>query len=257
MRERSICILMAFFILSLVVAVSSPGQEKKETGDIYTIKPGDTLWDLSEKFLKDPFQWPKLWQRNQYITNPHWIYPGKPLRLSPLEVAKKEEPRPSPAAVVEVSRPPEPRRVEAVVALEGKPEPAPEQAPVQTASRPSLRPPGFIGPLDFQGIGIVVDAREGKNLMASGDIVFITFKTANPVSPGDLFTLVRASETVRNPLTGQRLGIRFNYTAVAQIIDQSGKFYSAKIVEDFDAVSRGNLVLPFAREKLEVGQAGR
>src|SRR5437870_6244486 len=44
--------------------------------DAYTIQSGDTLWDICARLLGDPFYWPKLWSLNQYITNPHWIYPG-------------------------------------------------------------------------------------------------------------------------------------------------------------------------------------
>ena len=46
------------------------------TLDTYTIQRGDTLWDICARMLGDPFFWPKLWTFNQYITNPHWIYPG-------------------------------------------------------------------------------------------------------------------------------------------------------------------------------------
>ncbi|GDX78478.1 peptidoglycan-binding protein LysM [Deltaproteobacteria bacterium] len=46
------------------------------TPDFYTIQAGDTLWDISTRFLGDPYQWPQLWSYNEYITNPHWIYPG-------------------------------------------------------------------------------------------------------------------------------------------------------------------------------------
>lgn len=44
--------------------------------DYYVIQPGDTLWDISSRFLGDPQAWPGLWSLNEYITNPHWIYPG-------------------------------------------------------------------------------------------------------------------------------------------------------------------------------------
>jgi hypothetical protein len=39
------------------------------------------LWDLAEKFYGDPFLWRYIWEHNQYIADPHWIYPGNPLYI--------------------------------------------------------------------------------------------------------------------------------------------------------------------------------
>ena len=47
----------------------------------YVVKEGDTLWDLSDEFLKDPFAWPDLWENTRHIQDPHWIYPGDSIYL--------------------------------------------------------------------------------------------------------------------------------------------------------------------------------
>ena len=95
----AVILLFSFCFVCFVL----PGltQEAKETEGVYMIKKGDTLWDISSRFLKDPFLWPKLWERNPYITNPHWIYPGNQIQLTAVEPVKKEEPQPAQAAMKE------------------------------------------------------------------------------------------------------------------------------------------------------------
>ena len=49
--------------------------------DRYVVKRGDTLWDISATFLRDPWYWPEIWQVNPQVENPHLIYPGDILSL--------------------------------------------------------------------------------------------------------------------------------------------------------------------------------
>ena len=49
--------------------------------DEYIVKPGDTLWDISSVYLRDPWFWPEIWYVNPQVANPHLIYPGDKLKL--------------------------------------------------------------------------------------------------------------------------------------------------------------------------------
>jgi hypothetical protein len=49
--------------------------------DEYVVKAGDTLWDISSVYLRDPWYWPEIWYVNPQVANPHLIYPGDVLKL--------------------------------------------------------------------------------------------------------------------------------------------------------------------------------
>ncbi len=47
----------------------------------YIVQEGDTLWDISSVFLRDPWYWPEIWFKNPQVENPHLIYPGDTLAI--------------------------------------------------------------------------------------------------------------------------------------------------------------------------------
>ena len=81
MKARSA--ILAVVILSAIItspfngfseeAAPIPTAGAYPEGLVYTVVEGDTLWDLSSKYLGSPWKWQELWERNRFITNPHYI----------------------------------------------------------------------------------------------------------------------------------------------------------------------------------------
>jgi hypothetical protein len=78
---RKIIVLLAGMLVTVAVYAAG-AQLRADHPDTYTVRRGDTLWDISAKFLSKPWLWPESWQANPQGRNPHLIYPGDVLNLS-------------------------------------------------------------------------------------------------------------------------------------------------------------------------------
>ncbi|MEW8090026.1 MAG: LysM peptidoglycan-binding domain-containing protein [Candidatus Thiodiazotropha endolucinida] len=70
-------LLLSFSVLAAEHVALNPSHPER-----YTVVKGDTLWDISSMFLRDPWLWPEVWYVNPQIENPHLIYPGDEIVLT-------------------------------------------------------------------------------------------------------------------------------------------------------------------------------
>ena len=84
MRHIYSTLSLVFSSISFVVVAENSEQLltiKRGAPEAYVVVKGDTLWDISAMYLDSPWLWPRLWQVNPEIENPHLIYPGDKLSL--------------------------------------------------------------------------------------------------------------------------------------------------------------------------------
>ena len=196
---------------------------KPESGLYYTIEKGDTLWDISRHFYDSPWVWPELWHENDYIGNPHWIYPGDRIRIFGREGTES----------IAKTRPPTepPHKVQ------------PQESPYYLyADMDSI---GFVREAPVTPWGTIFKVKEDKALISEGDVVYVRPAEGVTFVPGDHFTVYRTFEPVRDPQTRARIGVQHFIVGVVQTTDVAPDFSMGKVIQSFRHIELGDLLMPY------------
>lgn len=198
---RHIITLLMFCCISLT-ANAQEVQLNSNHPDRHVVKKGDTLWGISGKFLKDPWQWPKVWQFNRAeIKNPHLIYPGDVIVLdrsgkNPRLRLLRETVTLQPGAVEE------PLDKEAISTI-----------PLSVIS-PFLNQPLVIEKDQLATSPRIIGAQDNRVVLSPGTRVYI--KDLNEGEGLDWF-VYRPGKNLVDPDTKEVLGIEANYLGNARI----------------------------------------
>ncbi len=221
---------------------------------VHIIVPGDTLWDLAEEHLQNPWLWPQIWDVNQYILDSHWIYPGDPILLpgAPTVIAEVPESMPEPAAE------PEPAQEDPLVE-ELAAEPAPpvaEVAPPPVAPASALRPvadesdvycSNYIDP-QYESPALLISEREegAKSILGPGDIVFLNQGVEEGIQPGQEFSVIRPGLDVWHPLDAEQyVGLSVQRIGRLQVVAVQDRTATAEILTACEAIEVGFPLVPF------------
>jgi LysM repeat protein len=246
-------------------------QIQPDTPDVYVIVKGDTLWDLSQKFLNNPWYWPKIWSLNAYIENPHWIYPGNKLKIIPgqggpqapaqveqaPEPANDERPQSEIAHVVDTTPP---DGADLAIMKQGTREFDQASTAVSISGKLAFKPPavlsvrdsGLISPDEMRGSGTLDASFEEKDMLATYDTAYVRFPRGVEVNEGDRLLLFRPEGDIVQPGTGRKLGTQTRTMGEAKVIAMNSNLATVQITRTFEEIQRGDRARPWTDPNLKI-----
>lgn len=182
-------------------AEKPPVELAERAPERYVVKKGDTLWDISAMFLKDPWLWPEIWYTNPQINNPHLIYPGDVITIfwydgqAQMRITRDGE-------IYQTTLP--------VERLSPKVRVMPLDQAIPTipidAIRAFLGSPRIITEDEFESLPYIVRSGDGRLMMGEADRAFIRTTGDGPEISKARYNVIRLGDEYEDPVTGEDLG---------------------------------------------------
>jgi hypothetical protein len=232
MKKTLLGIVAACAIAIAAIAAEAPFNE--DVPEKYTVKKGDTLWDISDLYLRDPWLWPEIWYANPQIANPHLIYPGDIISMvyidgRPRLMLEKRDRRVKLSPEVKVV--PE---SEAIPAL-----------PLDIINS-FLTRNRIVTQEEVDRAPYVVAGYEKKLLSGSGD----TFYARGQFDETPTYGLYRVGEPYLDPVTQEILGIRAQDVGSAKVQRVADDIATMLATRSLEEVRIGERLLPHEERPL-------
>jgi len=213
----------------------------------YTVKKGDTLWEISSLFLKDPWYWPEIWRNNAQVQNPHLIYPGDILTLVYVDGA--------PQIQVNVHKDKDKKVKAGDATLRIKKLSPGVRITALDASIPSipgdairqfLTKPRVVTKEQLENAPRIIGSNEEHLILGAGDRVYIRGELDKERVRLSVF---RPGEALNDPATGELLGYEAKYSGNVHIV-QYGDPATGDLTFTEREVLIGDRLLPEDKSKL-------
>jgi hypothetical protein len=232
MHKKNVFVSLLFALLFVGTSMAADVQLRPNHPDRYVVVKGDTLWDISARFLKDPWLWPDIWYANPQIKNPHLIYPGDVVTL--VYVGGK------PRIMIQRGHP------EVKLTPHGRIEPLAKAIPTipLDAIRPFLSRSLVLSEDDLKTAPYVVAAAGEHIAVGADERIYVRKITAAQPSR---FTVVRPGGAYKDPKTGEVLGYEALYLGDA-LLQRTGDPATLKLLHTEKEVIAGDRLVPASDE---------
>jgi LysM repeat protein len=208
---------------------------RRDANTQHTVEKGDTLWDLSQRYLGSPWYWPKVWSYNPDIANPHWIYPGNQVRFhgGGEDVPTQVEAGPQVGDVDEGSMVNDDDKVVVTGQIGFKPR-----------ATQTLALPGFVTPAEVDGAGAIIGAFSETAMLSFPDLVYVRFDKQR-AKVGETYVVFRRGAELFHPTSGDSVGFYTKILGEVRVnrVEKNGTAV-VQITRQFDVIQRDDLIGP-------------